>query len=78
MLVTGGARGLGAAIAHAAVSAGYRVGTVDVVAHGASTGTGSNGSAGIESFVTSVSDEPVTMRLDARGAGPAWSSTSHR
>lgn len=56
MLVTGGARGLGAAIAHAAIAAGYRVGVVDVV--GSADAATANGSAGgAVSFVASVSDE---------------------
>lgn len=56
MLVTGGARGLGAAIAHAAIAAGYRVGVVDVV--GPADAATANGSAGgAVSFVASVSDE---------------------
>jgi len=67
MLVTGGARGLGAAIAHAAAAAGYRVGVVDVVADGSlngnTNGTASNGSAAIQSFVTSVSDEAGIERV---------------
>jgi len=63
MLVTGGARGLGAAIAHAAAAAGYRVGIVDVMANGSSNGTASNGSAVIQSFVTSVSDEAGIERV---------------
>ena len=63
MLVTGGARGLGASIAHAAAAAGYRVGIVDVMANGPSNGTASNGSAVIRSFVTSVSDEGGIERV---------------
>ncbi len=67
MLVTGGARGLGAAIAHAAATVGYRVGIVDVTAatasNGTSNGTASNGTASIQSFVTSVSDEAAIERV---------------
>jgi len=62
MLVTGGARGLGAAIAHAAAAAGYRVGIIDVVA-APQNGTASNGAANIQSFVTSVSDEAGIERV---------------
>ena len=57
MLVTGGARGLGAAIARVATEAGYRVGVLDVAAVG-----------GVASFVASVSDEAaVDAALDAFG-----------
>lgn len=63
MLVTGGARGLGAAIAQAAAAAGYRVATVDVLdaldASGdpaASNGFGS-GAGTIRPFAASVADE---------------------
>ncbi len=59
MLVTGGARGLGAAIAHAAAAAGYRVGILDVVANDAAL----NGSGVIQSFVGSVSDEGGIERV---------------
>lgn len=67
MLVTGGARGLGAAIAHAAAAAGYRVGVIDVV-EVPTNGAASNGAASIHSFVTSVSDEAGIERvLDSFG-----------
>lgn len=58
MIVTGGAAGLGAAIASAAAAIGYRVGVVDVVSppHG-------NGVEGIASFVASVSDEAAIERV---------------
>ena len=57
MLVTGGARGLGAAIARAAIGAGYRVGVLDVTAV-----------EGVASFVGSVTDEAaVDATLDAFG-----------
>ncbi len=51
MIVTGGGRGLGAAIAAAAVVSGYRVGVLDV------DNPNANGSAGIATFTASVSDE---------------------
>lgn len=55
MLVTGGARGLGAAIAAAAREAGYRVGTVDV--NGAVGGNGAGDvHDGIQTFSASVAD----------------------
>lgn len=65
MLVTGGARGLGAAIADAAATAGYRVGVVDVVDVVDNTGTSTIGSRGnghvpsssIQVFSASVADE---------------------
>jgi NAD(P)-dependent dehydrogenase (short-subunit alcohol dehydrogenase family) len=61
MLVTGGARGLGAAIARSAAAAGYRVGVLDVEAIPA------NGVA-IASYVGSVVDEAgVEQVLDAFG-----------
>lgn len=56
MLVTGGGRGLGAAIASAAAADGYRVGVIDVVAPEAANGASPAGAA-ITSFVASVSDE---------------------
>ena len=57
MLVTGGARGLGAAIARAATEAGYRVGVLDVTEV-----------ENFASFVASVSDEAaVDAALDAFG-----------
>ena len=57
MLVTGGARGLGAAIVRSATDAGYRVGVLDVAAV-----------EGVSSFVASVSDEAaVEAALDAFG-----------
>jgi len=65
MLVTGGARGLGAAIARAAQAAGYRVGVVDVerVAWPDPDGT-----QPVTSFAASVADEPaVVAALDAFG-----------
>ena len=55
MLVTGGAQGLGAAIAAAAEAAGYRVGVVDVV--GAAPATAVNGHSSIRTFAASVADE---------------------
>ncbi|MFZ9042959.1 MAG: SDR family NAD(P)-dependent oxidoreductase [Ilumatobacteraceae bacterium] len=54
MLVTGGARGLGAAIARAAAQDGYRVGIVDVDIVATQ---GSNGGPMIASYVASVGDE---------------------
>ena len=58
LLVTGGAHGLGAAIATAAARAGYRVGIVDVAAAGA------NGAdAAGETFVASVVDEAAIERV---------------
>lgn len=50
MLVTGGGRGLGAAIAEAASRAGYRVGTIDV-------GPSDGAVPGVREFVCSVTDE---------------------
>lgn len=58
MLVTGGARGLGSAIAHAAAAAGYRVGVIDV-----EPTNPTNGTTGVESFVASVSDEAGIERV---------------
>ena len=56
MLVTGAARGLGAAIATAAVDAGYRVGVVDLVGAGPADAT--NGTERQpSSFEASVTDE---------------------
>lgn len=56
MLVTGGGRGLGAAIAEAATLAGYRVGTIDVEP--------CQGLApGVHEFVCSVADEPAIERV---------------
>lgn len=52
MIVTGGGRGLGAAIARAAATAGYRVGVIDVA------GSEADGHD-IVSFVASVSDAPA-------------------
>lgn len=54
MLVTGAARGLGAAIADAAVAAGYRVGVIDVV--DAEQSSGSDVSP-VQRFTCSISDE---------------------
>ncbi|MGB0114924.1 MAG: SDR family NAD(P)-dependent oxidoreductase [Ilumatobacteraceae bacterium] len=56
MLVTGGARGLGAAIARAAAASGYRVGTIDVTDTESSNGT-TSAAGPIESFSASVADE---------------------
>jgi NAD(P)-dependent dehydrogenase (short-subunit alcohol dehydrogenase family) len=56
MIVTGGGRGLGAAIARAAVAAGYRVGVIDVAA---TAGGPEADGHGIVSFVASVSDAPA-------------------
>jgi NAD(P)-dependent dehydrogenase (short-subunit alcohol dehydrogenase family) len=76
LLVTGGARGIGAAIASAAVRAGYRVAVVDVDtadtrANGHVNGHANgqaNGTAGIEYFTCSVTDEAaVEAVLDAFG-----------
>ncbi len=58
MLVTGGALGLGAAIARAASAAGYRVGVIDV-----EETPPYNGEGGIASFVASVSDEAAIERV---------------
>lgn len=64
MIVTGGARGLGAAIAAAAAAAGYRVATIDV----ADPPPDPVGDGGIERFVASVADEEaVEAVLDAFG-----------
>jgi NAD(P)-dependent dehydrogenase (short-subunit alcohol dehydrogenase family) len=60
MLVTGGARGLGAAIAAAAAVAGYRVGTIDLVDAddvALSNGNGDQATTPIQRFVASVADE---------------------
>jgi len=58
MLVTGGARGLGAAIAAAAESAGYRVGVIDVLGPAKTTDQIGHGpAASIETFSASVADE---------------------
>lgn len=61
MLVTGAARGLGAAIADAAVAAGYRVGVIDVIDDGPAP-------AGVERFTCSISDEAgIEAVLDCFG-----------
>ena len=61
MLVTGAAQGLGAAIAEAAVAAGYRVGVVDVV-------DGGQCPAGVDRFTCSISDEAgIEAVLDCFG-----------
>jgi NAD(P)-dependent dehydrogenase (short-subunit alcohol dehydrogenase family) len=70
MIVTGGAHGLGAAIAAAAVAAGYRVATLDVADPPLTTG--GNGvdpdASSIERFVGSVTDEAAVDRaLDTFG-----------
>jgi len=74
MLVTGGARGLGAAIAGAAADAGYRVGTIDVLDAAAGNGTGPIGairSAGtVEAFEASVADEDAVERVLDRFGTP--------
>jgi NAD(P)-dependent dehydrogenase (short-subunit alcohol dehydrogenase family) len=62
MLVTGGARGLGAAIADAAHAAGYRVGVIDVLdtrnaANSGNTGNGHAPQSSIRMFSASVADE---------------------
>lgn len=70
MLVTGGAGGLGLAIARAALDAGYRVGTLDPASGGADDvdGASVNGAAPISRFAESVSDEAaVDAVLDAFG-----------
>lgn len=56
MLVTGGARGLGAAIATAASGAGYRVGVVDTLEPDSTLEPGEPGTTG-EHFTCSVTDE---------------------
>ena len=62
MLVTGAARGLGASIAAAAVAAGYRVGTIDVVA------AGETDDAGAQHHICSIVDEAaVEAVLDEFG-----------
>ena len=70
MLVTGGARGLGAAIAAAADAAGYRVGVIDVL-EASSPAAGVNGHAtpaSIHAFSASVADEQaVEAVLDEFG-----------
>ena len=65
MLVTGGAQGIGAAIADAALAAGYRVATLDVaVAEVAQVGDGPF----VERFSGSVADEAAAeVVLDAFG-----------
>jgi NAD(P)-dependent dehydrogenase (short-subunit alcohol dehydrogenase family) len=66
MIVTGGGRGLGAAIAAAAASHGYRVGVLDVEIPG--DASGENGSGGFAAFTGSVSDEvAVDAMFDAFG-----------
>lgn len=70
MLVTGGARGLGAAIATAAEAAGYRVGVIDVLdSSGAGTAVNGHGpSPSIQMFSASVADErAVEAVLDEFG-----------
>jgi len=69
MLVTGGARGIGAAIAEAAAHAGYRVGVIDVEAMAPERTNGHvDGTLPIESFVCSVTDEAaVDAVLDRFG-----------
>lgn len=61
MLVTGGARGLGRALAQAAAAAGYRVGVIDVLeTTEANHSTGANGTGDAldsVSFIASVADE---------------------
>ncbi len=65
MLVTGGARGLGAAIAAAADAAGYRVGAIDVLD---TTGNGHVLQSSIQTFSASVVDErAVEAVLDEFG-----------
>ena len=56
MLVTGGGRGLGAAIAALALERGYRVGILDPAVP---TPTTRGGPETIEAFAASVSDEPA-------------------
>ncbi len=61
MLVTGGAAGIGAAIAHAAVLAGYRVGIIDPAA-------GSVGPDDVQRFACSITDEAaIEAVLDSFG-----------
>lgn len=63
MIVTGGGRGLGAAIASAAVERGYRVGVLDIDI----TAVG-NGTRGPVAFAGSVSDEAAVQAMfDAFG-----------
>jgi NAD(P)-dependent dehydrogenase (short-subunit alcohol dehydrogenase family) len=63
MLVTGAARGLGSAMAAAAIAAGYRVGIIDVA-----PAVDPTGESTIESFVASVDDgDSVEAVLDAFG-----------
>lgn len=57
MLVTGGARGLGAAVAHAAIAAGYRVGVVDLLEPVDVPATNGREVDGPVSFIASVADE---------------------
>lgn len=57
MLVTGGARGLGAAVAHAAIAAGYRVGVVDLLELVDAPTTNGREVDGPVSFIASVADE---------------------
>jgi NAD(P)-dependent dehydrogenase (short-subunit alcohol dehydrogenase family) len=54
MLITGGARGLGASVARAAAEAGYRVGVVDV---SPADGTDASEQHPIEQFGASVTDD---------------------
>jgi NAD(P)-dependent dehydrogenase (short-subunit alcohol dehydrogenase family) len=70
MLVTGGARGLGAAIAMAAATAGYRVGVIDVLdsSEPAIGGNGHVPEPPIEMFSASVADDrAVEAVLDEFG-----------
>lgn len=63
MLVTGGARGLGAAIARAAATEGYRVGIIDVEA--LDDTDHSNGSPPVTGYVASVADESAVEAVYA-------------
>jgi len=64
MLVTGAGRGLGAAIARAALDAGYRVGGIDVSFDGGADGAPD----GVRQFVCSITDEDaVEAVLDEFG-----------
>ena len=70
MLVTGGARGLGAAIATAAATAGYRVGVIDVLDSSVQgiAGNGHVATTPIQMFSASVADErAVEAVLDEFG-----------
>jgi len=68
MLVTGGARGLGAAIAAAACDAGYRVASLDTAEHATAEHDTAEPASAVAHFVGSVADPAsVEATLDAFG-----------